>query len=214
MEKVAKLVKEHTIVESRAGGDTIKLWEGYREQALLWRAIALVQIPATALAIVLAILLWSTRTTVLNVPPKPLPGVYTAQEIPDSEFIDFATNYINLIATYQPAVAERQYVEARKMLWEPMVAKFDVEMLGTELKAIQSTSRTQIFFVDPTKTKLVRQGRSVDVVLTGERTKMIAGKELTPVITAFTVSMSTVPKNVTNPYGVVITNIQYENLKR
>src|SRR6185436_12529117 len=97
--------------------DTLRLWEGHREQATLWRAIALLQIPATVCALVFSMMIWGTRQITLNVPSKPLPGIYVAQDIPDSEFINVAQGYINLIGTYQPAIVRRQFEEARKMIW-------------------------------------------------------------------------------------------------
>ncbi|MCB9030751.1 MAG: hypothetical protein H6619_06835 [Deltaproteobacteria bacterium] len=214
MSKVSNLVKETELRRTLSDNDTIRLWESHKEQALLWRSIALLQIPATFISIIFCLVLWSTRSVTLNVPAKPLPGMYTAQEIPDSEFIDFSTDYINLIATYQPAVARRQFEEARKMLWSKMIQRFDSEMLNTEIRAIENTKRTQIFFVDPTKTKIERKGRSVELTLVGDRYKIIAGKEMPVVQTSFTITMSTIPKNTFNKYGIVITNVVLKNLEK
>jgi hypothetical protein len=61
-------------VAGRAGSDTIRLWEGYREQAFLWRAIALFQIPATALSILAAIIMYFFSDTIIEVPATPQPG--------------------------------------------------------------------------------------------------------------------------------------------
>lgn len=211
MAKVIQAIKQNTLIDSKSGNDTIRLWEGHREQAMLWRAIALLQIPATAIAIIFALVMWLTRSVVLNVPAKPLPGTYLAQEIPDTEFIDFASNYVNLTTTYQPSVAQRQYLEARKLLWEPMISRFDIEMLNSELKAIQTTSRTQIFFVDPTKTSVKREGKKVIVSMSGDRLKMIAGKELPSSTTTYTITLGTVPRNSTSPYGIVITDVDVQH---
>src|SRR5690606_19183921 len=109
--------------------DTIRLWENYRDQALLWRAIALLQIPSTLILTIFAFYLWGSTEITLNVPAKPLPGLYSAFEIPDAEFFNVATSYVNLVATYQPAVARRQFVKAREMLKEPMLEIFDREMM-------------------------------------------------------------------------------------
>lgn len=211
MGKVAEILKASEIRSSLNDSDTIRLWESHQEQATLWRSLALIQIPITLLALVLALIMWGTRSVTLNVPAKPLPGIYAAQDIPDSEFIDFATDYINLIATYQPAVARRQFEEARRMLWGQMIQAFDTEMMGTEVRAIENTKRTQIFFADPTRVNINRDGRSVLVSMVGDRYKIIAGKEMPAVKTEFVVTMSTVPKNKFNPYGIVITNISLKN---
>ena len=150
-----KIVQDTQVVDTRDTSDTIRLWESYREQAMLWRGLALIQIPVTLVALLFCTVLWFTRTVTLNVPQAPLPGIYEAREIPDVEFIEVATNFVNLVATYQPAVARRQFEEARQYLIEPMLDKFEVDMLGTEIRAIENTNRTQIFFVDPAKTCLL-----------------------------------------------------------
>ncbi len=212
MGKAQKLLKDASIMDARKESDTLRLWENYRDQAVLWRALALLQIPTTAIIAVLCFTLYSNRKIELKVPAKPLPGIYTAQEIPDSEFIDVATNFINMIATYQPAVARRQFSHARQILQEPMLERFNREMMVTELKTIESTSRTQIFFVDPLKTRIFREGTTVDVTLTGERMKMIAGRQLPAVTTTFSIRMTTIPRNELNPYGIVINDVAFENM--
>ncbi|MCB0338331.1 MAG: hypothetical protein KDD53_01950 [Bdellovibrionales bacterium] len=211
MTALRKVIDDSKIVDARNSSDTIRLWESHREQALLWRALALIQIPLTAATIVFCIILWTTRSITLNVPHKPLPGIYTADQIPESEFIDYATRYINLIATYQPATAERQFKEARKLLLEPMLSKFDAEMMRTELQAIIDTKRTQVYFVDPTTIEVSIDGRTAYVALQGERLKMIGGRKMPIAKTSFLLQMTTVPHNSFNEYGIVITNVNYKN---
>lgn len=209
-----KLLHDSSVIDARGETDTIRLWENYRDQALLWRAISLLQIPATFIALVFAIVVYNNSDITLNVPAKPLPGHYSASELPDAEFVSAGTEYVNLIATYQPAVARRQYGRAREMLKEPMLSRFDTEMMDVELRAIETTSRTQVFFVDPSKTTIIRDGNEVHVTLTGERLKIVAGKELPVVETKFTISMTTVPRNIINPYGIVIINAISENTRQ
>ncbi len=213
MGRVAEILKDSELRRPLSENDTIRLWESHREQATLWRSISLLQLPITLVALIMALTLWATRNITLNVPAKPLPGIYAAQDIPDSEFVDFANDYVNLVATYQPAVARRQFEEARRMLWNQMIQIFDTEMMATELRAIENTKRTQIFFVDPTKIALSRDGRSVIANLTGDRYKIIAGKEMPAVKSQFTVVMTTIPKNKFNPYGIVITNVSLKNVE-
>lgn len=211
--KVAKeIINDSRVIDSRGENDTLRLWENYRDQALLWRALALLQIPATLILVIFAFYLWGSQEITLNVPRNPLPGLYAAQEIPDTEFIDVATNFINLIATYQPAVARRQFQKAREILKEPMLEIFDREMIGTELKAIENTNRTQLFFVDPTKTSIERRDNHVFVTTIGDRLKIVAGKQLPVVLTKFQVSMTTIPRNDLNPYGIVVDNVTFENV--
>lgn len=203
-----KVLQDANIIDAKKGSDTIRLRESYRDQATLWRALTLIQIPTTLIALLLAMVLWFNREVILNVPEKPLPGMYAAQQIPDTEFINTTTNFINLIASYQPAIARRQYGEARKMLTEPMLSRFDREMIETELKTIERTKRTQIFFVDPTKTAITRADRSVTISMTGERLKIISGRELPMIATTYEVTMGLLPRNSLNPYGIVVTNVK------
>jgi hypothetical protein len=212
----SELIRDTAIRPVGEASDTLRLWEGYQEQATLWRAIALLQVPVTVAALVVAILLWTTRSITLTVPVKPLPGTYLAREIPDTEFVDFATRYINLVATYQPAVAPRQYAEARRFLWNPYLEIFDRDFIEAELKAINTTNRTQIFFIDPTKTTITRGGsddRAIEVGFTGDRYKMIAGKDAPTKTTLYTITMTTVPRNDVSPYGIVITNVVFKDIE-
>ncbi|MCB0318619.1 MAG: hypothetical protein KDD56_07665 [Bdellovibrionales bacterium] len=209
----AKLIKEASVIDTRSENDTIRLWEGYREQALLWRALTLVQIPVTFIALILALVLWYGREITLNVPAKPLPGIYAAHEIPDTEFIDAATEFVNLVASYQPAVAKRQFLEAQKMLVEPMLTKFNSDMFGVELSTIENTERTQMFFTDPTKTSIERVNNDVIVTMSGERLKIIAGRELPSSPTKFTVVLTTIPKNALNPFGIVIKSVSVKRIE-
>lgn len=210
-----KIVKEAGVIDARGESDTIRLWESYRDQATLWRAIALLQIPATFILVIFAMFIWSTRNVTLNVPAKPLPGIYAAQDIPDTEYIDTATDFLNLIASYQFNVAERQFDEASKMLQEPLLSKFVDDYLGTELHSIKATNRTQLYFIDPTTVKVDRSvDRQVSVSMTGDRLKIVAGKELPLVKTRFRITMATVPRNKLNPYGITITGFDFEQVER
>jgi hypothetical protein len=204
------VVAETKLSATRSESDTIRLWENYKDQALMWRSLSLIQFPATLVAIVFSIVMWSTREINLTVPSKPEPGVHAAMDIPDTEFINAANTYVNLIATYQPGTARNQFTVARSMLKEPLYTKFTEEMMAGELGAIESTARTQVFFVDPLRTKISRDGNDVIVNLIGERWKVIAGSPLPTVTSRFTVTLSTIPRNPLNPYGIVVTNVQFK----
>lgn len=210
MEKVLKTLNDSKIFESKRDSDTIRVWENYKDQASLWRALALLQIPATLGAIIFAFTMWANRSITLNVPARPLPGVYSVQEIPDTEYVNVATDYINLVASYQPKIARRQFDTARGMLMEPLLSKFDQEMMGDELRAIETTSRTQVFMVDPIRTKVTRDAKSVTVSLIGDRFKIVAGQESPLQMSQFDIVMVTVPRNKLNPYGIVITNVTHK----
>ncbi len=81
---VKSVVADTQLKATRSESDTIRLWENYKDQALLWRSIALIQFPTTLVAIIFATFLWSTRVINLTVPTKPEPGVNVAQDIPEN----------------------------------------------------------------------------------------------------------------------------------
>jgi hypothetical protein len=201
-------VKKATVLEARGESDTIRLWENYRDQALLWRSLALLQIPTTLAAIIFSLVLWHTRKVTLNVPRDPLPGQYSVAQLPDEKFIEAATDYINLVASYTPATVRTQFAKASEMLKEPLLSKFRVEMIENEVRAIEQTNRTQIFFADPTRTQTKRNSPTEMLVqVDGMRMKIVGGQEIPPVATRFLLTLTTVPRNVINPYGIVITNV-------
>jgi hypothetical protein len=211
---VRKILRNSEVVDTARDSDTIRLWENYRDQALLWRSIALIQVPSTVIALLFAVFMYLGSNPVINVPQRPLPGVYKASEIPDPIFIEAATEFINLIATYQPAVARRQFNKAREFLQEPFLSKFETELIAEELKAIESTARTQLFFADPTKETLVeRSGPDVRVSIVGDRLKIVAGKQLPMQQTLYQIIMTTVPKNALNPYGIVIKGLAAQDIE-
>jgi hypothetical protein len=199
--------------EARAPNDTIRLWENYREQALLWRALALIQVPSTVCAILFAYVMFSKREVTLQVPAKPLPGYYLADEIPDEAFVGRASDFVNLIATYQPTTAQRQFQKASEYLIEPVLTTFIGELMKQELQAIQTTSRTQVYWIDPEKTDIERDDDSGNVVVTfsGERRKLVAGQAVPDVVTTFTITMTTVPRNPLNEFGIMINNVASES---
>ena len=207
MAKVAEIIKQAGIIEVRKESDTIKLWESYRDQALLWRSIALIQVPGILALTILTMMVFIGRETVVNVPARPAPGIYSSTEIPDAEYVEFATEFVNLTATYQPVGARTQFTEAAKRLIEPIYSKFNNEILDTELKTIEQTQRTQMFFVDPTKTQIERANGKVTVLMTGDRIKTISGRQLPATGTTYRVTMSIIPRNSLNPYGIAIENI-------
>ena len=207
---VREVVGDTRLNATRSESDTIRLWENYKDQALLWRSLSLIQFPMTCAALIFALVMWSTRVINLTVPSKPEPGIHVAQDIPDTEFVNAANTYVNLVATYQPLTARNQFTVAASMLKEPVYTKFKEEMMGAELGAIESTARTQVFFTDPLRTKVTRNGSEVVVSLVGERWKVIAGSPLPTVTSRFTITMSTIPRNPLNPYGIVITGVSFK----
>ena len=202
-------IKQLERVGGRAGSDTIRLWEGYREQAYLWRALCLLQMPATALSIAAALVMYFFADTIIEVPERPEPGQYSTRQLPDSSFINAATAVVNLIATYQPAVARRQFKTARKYLWEPALTEFENTMMTNEIQQIEETKRSQMFFINPRLIKVERypEFETVVIRIPGIRQKLIGNKPLPPDEMVYYVKMTTIPRNVSNEYGIVVVDI-------
>ena len=202
-------LKQLERVAGKAGSDTIRLWEGYKEQAFFWRALALIQVPATTLSIAIALVMYFLADTIIEVPEHPQPGFYSVKQLPDSQFINVAREVVNLISTYQPAVARRQFKTARKYLWEPALSQFETVMLQTELNSIESMKRSQMFFINPKLIQVVRSPEedTVAVRIPGLRQKLIGDKPLAPDDLVYYVKMTTIPRNVHNEYGIVVTDI-------
>lgn len=203
-------VRQLERVAGRAGSDTIRLWEGYREQAYLWRALSLLQMPATALSILAALIMYFFADTIIEVPERPQPGYYSVKHLPDSEFINVANQVVNLVATYQPHIARRQFMTARKYLWEPALSEFEKTMMTKELTAIDETHRSQMFFVNPRLIKVERYPELEKVVvrIPGVRQKLIGNKPLPADEMVYYVKMTTIPRNLHNEYGIVVVDIR------
>lgn len=203
-------VRQLERVDGRAGADTVRLWEGYREQATLWRALALLQMPTTALAIIMALIMFFFADTIIEVPPKPQPGRYSAKQLPDAQFVDVAQQVINLIATYQPVNARGQFSAARKYLWEPALTEFETSMLQDELRAIEQTKRTQIFYINEKNIKVERfpERDLIEVRLSGQRQKLIGDRPLPADHLVYYVRMTTIPRNAQNEYGIVVVDLR------
>ena len=203
-------IKDTNVRTTKRESDTLRLWELYQDQAVLWRAIALLQIPATLALIIFSMWVYGNRTTILNVPQKPLPGQYTVDQLTDPILVDAATDFVNLISSYSPKSARRQMLEAEQRVVEPLLTTFGQQMIDGDLKAIEQTQRTQVFLIDPTKTALTRGRGDVTVTFEGDRVKIVSGKEVPVSTWVYHVTLETQPRNRLNEYGVVITGLRVE----
>jgi len=207
---IAKDLRQVELVDGRAGADTIKLWEHYRDHAYMWRAICLLQLPGTFLALVAALLMYYTADTVIEVPEKPKPGHFSVKQLPDSEFIDIATKVVNLMTTYQPHSAKEQFYSARELLWEPALSEFERAYVKDELKVVEETNRSQMFFIDPKlmKVERVKDQDKITVRIAGVRQKLISQRPQPPEEMVFYVKMTTIPRNIHNEYGIVVVDLR------
>ena len=203
-------------IDGRAGADTIRLWESYRDQAFLWRALALLQMPATMLSIAAALVMFFFADTTIEVPQQPLPGRYSVKQLPDAEFISTANEVVNLIASFQPHRAAEQFEAAREHLWEPALSEFEESILKRELRAITETRRSQVFFSDPKLVRVERSAATDHVVarIPGHRMKLIGNRPLPSDEIVYYIKMTTIPRNAQNEYGIVVTNIKIRKVQK
>ncbi|MBL7663145.1 hypothetical protein JNK13_10385 [bacterium] len=216
VQKIKREVQDIERIAGRAGADTIRLWESYRDQAYMWRALAMIQIPTTFVAIAAALIMYFFADTVIEVPERPQPGNYSVKQLPDSEFTSVATEVVNLIGSYQPATARRQFSTARKYLWEPALTLFEEKMMKDELRTVEETGRSQIFYVDPNQTKITRfpEQDKVEVRVQGNRLKLIGDKPLPADYLAYYITMTTIPRNEHNEYGIVVIDVKLRKLEQ
>src|SRR5262249_55110998 len=123
--------------------------------------------------------------------------------------IRVATEMVNLIASYQPAVARQQFSTARNYLSEPALTVFDENVMKTELRNIEETNRSQIFFVRTNAIKVERFPNldNVIVQLPGWQ-KVIGSTPLASEELVYHVKMTTTPRNEHNEFGIMIIDIK------
>lgn len=201
-------------IEGRSGADTIRLWERFREQAIVWKFIALAQMPATFLALIGFVIVFMTADITIEPPENPQPGMYSVKYLPDSEFLKTATEVINLIATYQPGNAFDQFNKARDYLWEPALSEFEEVMMKREYMTIQNTHRSQVFMVNNDLVRVQRfPARDIVVVrLPGTQQALIGNsKPLETKEMVYYVKMTTIPRSAYNESGLVVIDIRMKN---
>ena len=202
-----RLMNDTRFREGKRSNDTLRLWENYRDQAQLWRALALIQIPSFLVLLAFTFTIYANRSLTFSVPAKPLPGMYELNEVPDAEFIAVAEDFVNLIATYQPRTAERQFIKASEMLIEPFLTTFEKLIIKKDLKVISDTGRSQILYVDSSQTNIDRHDDLVYVKIIGDSNRRIKEQELKAVTTEYQIAMKTIPRTRLNPYGIVIVDL-------
>ena len=220
MESIAANKSSSTQEESKG-----KLVLAFREQSYLWRAIALMQIPTTLIAIIVALIVYVNSDTIVEVSPRPAPGYYLTREIPDEEFVKVAIEYVNLISSYQPAIAERQFKYALNFLMEPEYSAFRKQFLAaedgkqSELDQIRQIQRAQMFFIyrdliivrridDPEDSR----NSTVEVRIPGELIKFFNGVKQDrggeDHFLAYYISMRTFPKTTFNQNGIYVVDFK------
>lgn len=197
-------------VPESTGNDTVRLWEGYRDQAYLWRGIAVVFLPVTLMSLLGVLIMFYTADSNIEVPPRRAPAMYNVDQLPDREFVDLARTVIGYMASYTPDTAKPQFEAVRMMLLEPALSQFDKQMMKDDLQSIFDTRRTQLFLMDPSRVRIDRSEDepSVTVRIPGVRQKIIGGQIVPNDQVVFYVKMTTIPRNLLNEHGLVVTDVR------
>lgn len=205
--------QELETLEKVVGANPLKLWDTYRLQALTWRSLALLLIPGTLLASALTLSTFYLLETRIEVPATPEPGFYYIENIPDKTFVQTALRLTNLITTYQPDTALPQFLDARNMLWQPALQRFQRDIIGKDFAVIQKTKRSQIFYVNTKNIVLTRHDDFVEVMIPGKRKKLLNDEMPDYQEIAWFIKMSTVAPNSFNQFGIVVYSLELKNKK-
>ena len=148
--------------------------------------------------------LYLNADTIIEVPEHPHPGFYDHQ-LPDSQFIAMALSFAALTETFQFSTAATQFSKERPFLWGHALERFDKETTERRLREIESEHLSQVFDVDQGATRVVRRPEldRIEVTLVGG---LSGAKDCSSV--TMSIEMTTIPRNVTNEYGIVITDYQ------
>ncbi|MDR2338343.1 MAG: hypothetical protein LBE20_06865 [Deltaproteobacteria bacterium] len=203
-----------------------ELASGFREQSYLWRMLSLIQVPATLVAVITAIVLYLTANIIVHVDPKPSPGYYLTDQVPDKEFVLYAVEFANLISTFNAKTAEAQFEYASKFLSPQFYHDFrekylNKKDLNSEIMLATKLEKTQMFFIDKYFIRVKRiaaenpVNNKVEVRLYGNFTKFVKknARLVTNTEVVLYVYLQTVPYTVFNPNGVVITGFEYQEPK-
>jgi len=191
----------------RATIEARMMWESYRDQAKMWRALTVFQLPVTALALVLLFLVYTTADTYIEVPERAQVGHYTINQLSDDEFVNFSVKLVKLITTFRSGAARGQFEEARQYLWEPGLSDFVKNWIEGALPRYEYTDRAQFFFIEPRLIKVKREQDRVIVRVPGVEQYAIGGIINSSEEKVYYVALQTVPRTVKNDLGIVAVGI-------
>lgn len=112
-------------------------------------------------------------------------------------YIKTAQTFVGLIANYQPATAEQNFVRALSMLDAEEAEFFKSEMLNVELRAIRDTGRTCSFtaFPVPATVTMEENKTLVRVTIQGTAARSIGSHPLPERITTYRVDFKIQPRS-------------------
>lgn len=197
----------------------------YREQSYMWRALALMQIPTTFIALVVAIVMYVSSNIIVDVKPRPAPGYFLAEELPEQEFIKYGIEFVNLISSYQPMTAKNQFNYALNFLQGEYYSIFKQRYLEgrdgeqSRLMEIDTLQRAQMFFINRDlvtatleQDELDSRNDRVIVRIPGEAYVFLGGQLQANRIEygVYYLTLQTIPTSVFNKNGISIIDVRFE----
>ncbi|MCS6893075.1 MAG: hypothetical protein NZO16_00665 [Deltaproteobacteria bacterium] len=205
---VKKILDNTKNINSKADGQLIHAWQDFQKKADFWRSMFLIQLPLSVFALVFASVIYINRNITLHVPKNPAPGFYSIVDVPDSEFINFSINFANLLFSYTPASIDRQYSAAKTFLAPVTQREFAEFFFKQEIPVVKTTGVSQIFIIDPARTKVNKYKNLFIFSLTGELIRILANRETRHTIATTEITLRTFPHNHLNPYGILVVDFK------
>lgn len=189
--------------------DLNKVTAAYKMQSYFWRWVSLFQIPFLFFLLLFFLNLYISRDTIINVPDRPFEGYKEVSQLSDSEFINFAQDFFNLVGTFQPTIAEKQFETASTFLVGQKREEFKRDFLQTKLVEVRETSRTEELILEKENIALTRGpsgSNYVDIVASGYRRILIKQEELRPENAQIFIRIETSKDIENNQYGLYISD--------
>ena len=152
--------------------ELLRMVDRYKVQGHFWRFLSLLQFPIILALTFYFVSRYLSADTLVKVPEPPVPGETAQDKIPDKEYLNTATNVINLIGTYQPTTARDQFESARDFFLDSAVKSFDETQLDSELITAEESDISQQ--LDVYSSKISRESKgAAQVCLSGVRQKIV-----------------------------------------
>ena len=190
-----------------------KFWEILAESqhdklVLSWLSVVL-----TVLVIVLSAFLVRMAVlprSVLVVPGTAVAGVYNAGDMPESVMVHFARNFVVDLANFTPASAEKGYLSAARFMSPELLSRFE-PVAREQLKQVVTNRISQFFTVDSDRV----EGKDPLVVrFLGERITYVGRTETERKPYQYRVTLRHVERTQQNPYGLVVSSVEQNDVAR
>jgi len=159
--------------------------------------------------LVAAVAAYCYSSTVIEVPKPPMPGSSVEMRT-DSQYINFATNFAQLIGTYSHLNAPPQFKHANRYFWG---TEQHVQTLADALSAAVDTAHDQIFRPNLDKVRVFHfpELDRTEVRIPGMISRTPPGKESCNTA-ELKLTMTSIPRNILDESGIVVTDFLWSCL--